>query len=150
MARKEIRWVVLLVLVGAAVVGLWYLNERPAQMQAAISEVRDGANVNHVMTVEAISEGGASVVGRAISIVNARITEVTGPRTLWVAGSEGEPLLVVIAPSRHAVTFASGDRIGLEGVVREGPSNFSLTAEDHAQVAKADLYVLATDLRSAR
>lgn len=150
MARKDIRWLVLLVLVAAAVVGLWYVNDRPAQVQAVISEVRDGANVNHVMTVEAISEGGASVIGRSVSILNARITEVTGPRTLWVAGSEGEPLLVVIAPSRDAMTVAAGDRVGIEGVVREGPSRFSLTAEDQAQLAKADLYVLATDLQPAR
>ena len=148
MTRRQRRWVVLLGLAGAAVVGVRYLNERPAQLQAAISEVRDAANVHHVMTVEAISEGGASVVGRSISILNARITDVTGPRTLWIAGGEGEPLLVVIAPSRD-MTFGSGDRIGVEGVVRQGPSHFPLTAADQAQVAKADLYVLATAMRPA-
>lgn len=144
------KWVVIFAIAICAAAGWWYWNARPANVQAAISAVRDGSNVDHVMPVEAISEGGVSMVGRSISIVNARVTDVTGPRTLWVAGSEGAPLLVVIAPDRDVVKLASGDRVSLGGVVRDGTSKFSLAAEDQAQITKATLYVLATDVRQIR
>jgi len=139
-------WALLLIVVLCVGAGWWYWNERPATVQAAIGQVRDASNVSHVMTVEAISEGGEAVVGRSISILNARVTEITGPRTFWVAGSEGEPLLVVIAPSQDSLTPAPGARVSLVGTIREGPSKFSLSKEDQAQLAKANLYVFATDV----
>lgn len=140
-------WAVVRISLGCVVAGWWLWNERPATAQAAISTVRDASNQSHVMTVEAISEGGEPLVGRSIAILNARVTEVTGPRTFWVVGSEAGPLLVVVAPSRDPLKLAPGEHVSLNGVVRAGPSKFSLGAEDQVQLAKANLHVLATDLR---
>ncbi len=83
----------LVILLGIVVIGLWYWNAQPANVQAAIADARMAANRHDVMSVEAISEGGASVVGRHVSVVNARVNQVTGPRTFWIAGEEGDPLL---------------------------------------------------------
>jgi len=140
-------WAAVLISLGCVVAGWWLWNERPATAQAAIANVRDASNVSHVMTVEAISEGGESLVGRGVSILNARVTDVTGPRTFWVVGSEAGPLLVVVAPSRDPLKLTPGERVSLNGVVRAGPSKFSLDTKDQAQVSKANLHVLATDLR---
>lgn len=52
----EKKWVVLLLVVGVIVGSWWYWNQRPANVQAAISVVRDASNVTDVMTVEAVSE----------------------------------------------------------------------------------------------
>lgn len=139
-------WASLLIVLVCVVAGWWYWNARPATVQAAIGNVRDASNMSHVMTVEAISEGGEAVVGRSISILKARVTQITGPRTFWVAGSEGEPLLVVVAPSRDPLKLTPGARVSLVGTIREGPSKFSLSTEDQAQLAKANLHVLATDV----
>ena len=156
MARNTIRLVVLLALLGLVVGGSWYWNARPAHVQAAIADVRTATKRVDVMTVEAVSEDGQSVVGRRISILNARITAVTNERTFWVVGSEGDPLLVVIAQLPDArVTagipkFASGQRISLTGVVRDGAGGVPLSAKERAELSKTDVYLLASDVQLVR
>ena len=145
------KWLVFLLGVFVIAGGWWYWNERPANTQAVISGARDASGVNDVMTVEAVSEGGASLVGRDISIPNARVTDVTGQRTFWVAGSEGEPLLVVIAHTREAgLQLTSGERVSITGVVRDAASKFPLSSEDAAAVAKTRLHIFATEVRQVR
>lgn len=147
----EKKWVVV-VLIVAAVAGIWwYRDQRPANMQAVIAGVRDASNVTDVMTVETISEGSASLVGRHISIPDARVTDVTGQHTFWVVGSEGKPLLVVIAPDRDGgLKLTSGDRVSISGAIRAEASKFPLSSEDAAQIAKASFHVFATDVRQVR
>lgn len=60
MARNIIRLVVLLVLLGVVAGGSWYWRARPAHVQAAIADVRTATKRVDVMTVEAVSEDGAS------------------------------------------------------------------------------------------
>jgi hypothetical protein len=115
------KWVPLSLFLVCAGGGSWYWSTRPANVQALISEVRDGSNLPHVMTVEAISESGASIVGRSVSIKNARVTAVTGQRTFWLEADEAEPLLVVHAPSPSVVTPVAGSRVSVdELILRDG------------------------------
>lgn len=76
---------------------------------------------------------------------------MTGERTFWVAGSEGRPLLGVIAPTRETgQKLTSGERVSINGVLRGEASKFPLSSEDAAQVAKASLHLFATELRQLR
>ncbi len=84
-ANPTAAWVLLVVLLALVVVGLWFWNSRPAHVQAAISAARQTTQQSDVMTVEAVSEAGRSVVGRHISIVNARVSHVAG---LYLLASE--------------------------------------------------------------
>jgi hypothetical protein len=156
MAEAKKLSVVLLIALGFVVGGLWYWNTRPANVQAAIADARTAANRNDVMSVEAISEGGASVVGRQVSIHKARVSQVTGPRTFWIAGDEGEPLLVLIALSGDgAGTEASlklepGTRVSVSGVLRSAVGREPLGSEDRAQVAKASVHLVASEVNRVR
>lgn len=135
--------------------GSWYWNARPAQVQAAISEARSTTNRSDVMTVEAISEGGVTLVGRTISIVNARVMQVSGPRTFWVGGNEGEPLLVLMARGRDdaaeapALEIAVGERVSINGVLRLGVDGDVPAKEDRAHVSKEPLHLAATAVQKA-
>lgn len=164
MARNIIRLVVLLLLLGVVAGVSWYWSARPAYVQAAIADVRTATNRVDVMTVEAVSEDGLSAVGREISILSARITAVANERTFWVVGSEGDPLLVVVGqvPDARATatipTFASGERVSLTGVVRDAAGGKAvnakegkaLNAKERAELAKTDVYLLASDVRLVR
>lgn len=145
------KWVGLLLAVVVTAGGWWYWSQRPANAQAVISGARKAANVNDVMTVESVMGGGESLAGRSISIVNARVTNVTGPSTFWVVGGESEPLLVVIAPTRETgLKLAPGERVSIDGVVRDTASKFAVSSADAAQVAKARLHLFATEVRPIR
>ena len=153
MARNIVRLVVLLVLLGVIVAGSMYWDARPAQVQAAIADARTATKRVDVMTVEAVSEDGVSVVGRQISILNARISTVTNERTFWVVGSEGDPLLVVIGQLPDAQIpklLASGDRVSLSGVVRDGAGGVPLNGKERAELAKTNVYLLASDVQPVR
>ena len=156
MARNVIRLVVLLVLLGVVVGGLWYWTARPAHVQAAIADVRTATKRSDVMTVEAVTEDGRSAVGRQISILNARISTVTNERTFWVVGSEGDPLLVVIGQLPDArltagvPRFASGERVSLSGLVHDDARVASLSAKERSELAKTDVYLLASDVQLVR
>jgi len=156
MARNVIRLVVLLLLLGLLVGASWYWNQRPAHVQAAIADARTVTKRTDVMTVEAVSEDGPSLVGRQISILNARVTVVTNERTFWVVGSEGDPLLVIVGQSSAARATAgvpqvvSGERVSLIGVVRDGSGGATLSAKERAELAKTDVYLLAADLQRVR
>ena len=153
MARNIIRLVVLLVLLGVVLSGSWYWSARPAHVQAAIADVRTATKRVDVMTVEAVSEDGLAIVGRQIAILSARITAVTNERMFWVVGSEGDPLLVVVGQLPDArVTagvpkFASGQRVSVTGVVRDGAGTASLSAKERAELTKTDVYLLASDVK---
>lgn len=150
------RLLVLLVLLGLIFAGSWYWDQRPADVQAAIADVRASTKRHDVMTVEAVTEDGVSTVGRHISILNARVTAVTNERMFWVVGSEGDPLLVVISQSPDARVaagvpkFASGERVSLTGVVRNGVGGVPLSAKERAELAKTDVYLLASDVQRVR
>ena len=138
--------VVLLVVVGSA----WYVREHPA---ASFRETIGTIGRPDAMTVEAIAEGGSSIVGRNVSIVDARVTGVASAHTFWVAGSEGPPLLVVALPTaldagssrQPTVGIKPGQVVQLNGVVRDGPRE-GLSADDQAQLKKASVYLVAAEI----
>lgn len=148
-------WAIAVIAAVLFLAGSWYWNARPAQVQAVISEARSTSNRSDVMTVEAISEGGVTLVGRNISIVNARVLQVSGPRTFWVAGREGEPLLVLMGPAQDdaaaapALEVAVGERVSINGVLRLGADGNIPAAEDRAHVSKEPLHLAATAVQKA-
>jgi hypothetical protein len=146
---------VLLLLLGLLIGGSWYWNARPAHVQAAIADTRAATKRNDVMTVEAVTEDGVSLIGRRISIVSARVTAVTNHRTFWVVGSEGDPLLVVLGqpastPVSTAPQFSSGERVSLTGVLHGVAKAESLSGKERAELAKTDVYLLASEVQRAR
>ena len=148
-------WMVLLLLLGLGG-GSWYWGSRPAHVQAAIADARSATKRTDVMAVEAVTEDAMALVGRQISILAARVTAVTNERTFWVVGSEGDPLLVVLGQSPGAgvtagsPTFASGERVSLTGVLRGDAGAESLSARERAELAKTDVYLLASDVQRVR
>jgi hypothetical protein len=146
-------WVAALATLVLVTGGWWYWNSRPAQVQAAIADVRNSAGRSDVMTVEAIAEGGRSLVGRHVSVVNAPISRVTGERTFWLASSDGDSLLVVTARSSDAtVSGASlkltvGARVTVDGVLRADLTREPLGAEDTIEVKKTDVHLFASEIR---
>lgn len=156
MTRDALRLVVLLVLLVLVVGGSWYWEARPAEVQAAIADARTATKRVDVMTVEAVSEDGLSVVGRQISILHARITAVANERTFWVVGSEGDPLLVVIGqlPDTRVTAavprIATGERVSVTGTVHKGAGGARLNVREQAELAKTDVYLLASDVQRVR
>jgi hypothetical protein len=155
--RRTIAYLaVLLLLLGLMIGGSWYWSTRPAHVQAAIADARAATKRTDVMTVEAVTEDGIALVGRRISILKARVTAVTNERTFWVVGSEGDSLLVVLGQSPNAraaagsPTFASGERISLTGVLHGASSAEPLTVKERAELAKTDVYLLASDVQRVR
>lgn len=156
MERKVIRVLVLLVLLGLVLGGSWYWSARPAHVQAAIADARAATKRNDVMTVESVTEDGTALVGRQISILKARVTAVANERTFWVMGGEGDPLLVVLgrSPSARVAAgspkIATGERVSLTGVLRDDAGAESLSAKERAELAKTDVYLLASDVQGIR
>ena len=156
MANRDTYLMVLLLLLGLIVGGSWYWSARPAHVQAAIADARAATKRNDVMTVESVTEDGIALVGRQISILKARVTAVTNERTFWVVGGEGDPLLVVLGQSPSARVaagaskIASGERVSLTGVLRRDAGAESLSAKERAELAKTDVYLLASDVQRVR
>lgn len=150
--RIHVRPWLVLVLVGLLFGAIWYRLERPA---ASFKETIGAIGRPDAMTVEAIAEGGSSIIGRNVSIVDAVVTKVTGDRSFWIAGDEGPPLLVVALPAssdgvnvQMVPSLKKGDRVQVNGVVREGRRD-GLSEADQSELAKASVYVIASEVISA-
>ena len=69
-ATRRWSWLVMVPILVAVAAG-WYLRERPA---ASFKETIGTIGRPDAMTVEAIAEGGSSIIGRNVSIVDARVS----------------------------------------------------------------------------
>lgn len=111
---------------------------------SASKSASSSSNGETVSELSELADGGSEMVGRQVTVKNARVTSLSAHGGFFVK-HDGNAIFIL--PSEDSsVTVSDGDSVSIEGVVLRAPRNLGMSG-DVPEETNEDIYVMASSVK---